>query len=328
MTEILFSLLVFFLKTFIIVLAIVVIIATLSSQKKQDSKSQVSIKKLNDKFTKLKAKLNKEILDKHAMKSYNKIEKEKKRQQKKTAKKTSTKKRSYVLRFNGDIAGAQVKSLREEISAIIQVASKNDEVIFILESPGGMVTSYGLAASQLERLRDNNIPVTAIVDKVAASGGYMMACVANKIIAAPFAIIGSIGVVLQLPNFNKLLKKHNVDYLQMTAGEYKRTLSIFGEVTSGGKKHVQSQIDELHELFKQHIARFRPQIDLKKVATGDYWPAVLAKKLDLIDEISTSDDYIMRMCSQGDVFEIKYKSKQKLADKLQSAFTKLTTISF
>ena len=179
--------------------------------------------------------------------------------------------RVFVLNFDGDWKASAVNLFREEITAILCVAKPQDEVVVRLESSGGVVHGYGLAASELQRIKDHHIPLTIAVDKVAASGGYMMACVADKILAAPFAIIGSIGVLAQLPNFHRFLKKHDVDFEQITAGQYKRTLSLFGENTSDGRKKFQTEINEAHQLFKQFITEHRPQIDIDKLATGEYW---------------------------------------------------------
>lgn len=178
-----------------------------------------------------------------------------------------------------------------------------------------MVHGYGLASSQLDRLRQANIPLTICVDKVAASGGYMMACVANKIYAAPFAIVGSIGVVAQLPNFNRLLKKHEIDYEQHTAGNFKRTLTVFGENTDEGRDKFQQELEETHVLFKNFIHQYRPDLDLDTVATGEHWYGQQAIELGLIDAISTSDDVIMKLAETHTVIKVSYQIKKKLADK-------------
>jgi serine protease SohB len=206
--------------------------------------------------------------------------------------------------------------LREEITAILTLASSNDEVLLKLESPGGMVHSYGLASSQLDRLRKKNVPLTVCVDKVAASGGYMMACVADKILAAPFAIIGSIGVVAQIPNFNKLLKKHDVEFEMMTAGEHKRTLTMFGENTDKGREKFAEELEETHQLFKDYVSERRPQVDIDKIATGEIWFGSRALAMSLVDGIQTSDEYLVSRIEQADVFEIAYVVKKTLHQRL------------
>ena len=225
-------------------------------------------------------------------------------------------KRLFVIDFDGDMKASAVESLREEISAIIAIAGKQDEVLLRLESPGGMVHSYGLAASQLTRLRENNIELTIAVDKVAASGGYMMACVANKIVAAPFAIIGSIGVIAQIPNFNKVLGKMNVDFEQHTAGKYKRTLTMFGENTDEDREKFKEELEDTHILFKTFISDNRPQLDVESVATGEHWYGTRALDKGLIDDISTSDDLIIAAVNDYEVFEVSYEIPKSFGEKL------------
>ncbi|HHF3070289.1 TPA: protease SohB [Vibrio diabolicus] len=222
----------------------------------------------------------------------------------------------FVLDFNGSIDAKEVASLREEITAILAVAREGDEVLLRLESGGGMVHGYGLASSLLDRIKAAGLPLTISVDKVAASGGYMMACVADKIVSAPFAIVGSIGVIAQIPNFNKLLKKHDIEYEQLTAGEYKRTLTMFGENTDKARDKFKQELEETHVLFKDFIRERRPSLDLDKVATGEHWFGTQAKELGLVDDISTSDDIVVAACKDKTVLSVHYVQKKKLADKL------------
>lgn len=225
-------------------------------------------------------------------------------------------KRVYVLDFDGDLRASEVASLRQEISAILTMAQSCDEVVVRLESPGGAVHGYGLAASQLQRLRERNIPLTVCVDKVAASGGYMMACVAERIIAAPFAIIGSIGVLAQIPNLHRLLKKHDIDFEQLSAGEYKRTLTWFGENTDQARKKMQQELAEVHDLFKQHVKTQRPDLDIDKIATGEHWLGSRALELGLVDKLQTSDDYLMALRNDAQLIELQYIEKKKFIDRL------------
>jgi serine protease SohB len=209
------------------------------------------------------------------------------------------KKRIYVINFNGDMRASATENLRQEITAILSIADKDkDEVVVNLESPGGMVHGYGLAASQLARIRQHNLPLTICVDKVAASGGYMMACLANTIIAAPFAIIGSIGVVAQLPNFHRLLDKWDIDYEVLTAGEYKRTLTVFGENTDAGRQKFIADLEDTHTLFKEFVSDYRPSLDIEKVATGEHWYGKQALGLGLVDKLMTSDEYLLTRVKQ------------------------------
>ncbi|TNF89662.1 MAG: protease SohB, partial [Gammaproteobacteria bacterium] len=224
--------------------------------------------------------------------------------------------RVFVLDFDGNIRASAVAQLRREITAVLSMARENDEVLLRLESRGGMVHAYGLASSQLQRIRDHGISLTVCVDKVAASGGYMMACVANKVLAAPYAILGSIGVVAQLPNFNRLLKKHDIDFEMITAGEYKRTLTILGENTEKGREKFTEEIEDVHLLFKEFVSQHRPELEIERVATGESWFGQRALDLALVDELSTSDEYITRACEAADVFEVKYVEKKPLPQRL------------
>lgn len=224
--------------------------------------------------------------------------------------------RLFVIDFDGDVEASAVSNLREEITAIISAASPNDRVLIRLDSAGGMVHSYGLAASQLTRIKAANLRLIIAVDQVAASGGYLMACVADEIIAAPFAVVGSIGVVAELPNFHRLLKHNKVDYEQHTAGEYKRTLTMFSENTDTARLKFKKELEETHDLFKNFITDNRPSLDVDKVSTGEHWYGTQALELGLIDKIQTSDDFVVKAAAEEDVFEIAYHVKKPLSERL------------
>ncbi|MEM7647100.1 MAG: protease SohB, partial [Pseudomonadota bacterium] len=296
----------FALQAIIIVVALLIIIGFIASlvSKNKDS-SKLKVKNLNKVHKQYRGALEGAILDKKTLKRQ-------KKQDKKNDKNEEKKNTLFVLSFDGDIKASATDQLREEISSVLLVAKPDDEVVLCLESPGGMVHGYGLAASQLQRIKDRNLKLTVCVDKVAASGGYMMACIADKIISAPFAIIGSIGVVASLPNFHRILKKNDVDYLEITAGEYKRTLTTLGEITEPGMNKFKSQIQDIHDLFKNHVKTQRPQLDLEKVATGEYWYGQQAKDLQLVDEIGTSDDYLLRHEESHRILRVTFKGKQSL----------------
>lgn len=223
----------------------------------------------------------------------------------------------FVLDFRGDLRASAVASLREEITAILSVARPEDEVLLRLESAGGLVPAYGLAASQLTRIRQHPLTLTVAVDKVAASGGYMMACVADHIIAAPFAIVGSIGVVAQLPNFHRALQKHDVDYEMFTGGEYKRTVTVFGENTDQDRAKYQEEIDDTHALFKEFVQGNRSQVDIEKIATGEHWFGTRALELQLVDALRTSDDYLMEACEAADLYEVSYHQRKGISERLR-----------
>ena len=228
-----------------------------------------------------------------------------------------TNQKIYVLDFKGDMAASAVENLREEITLILSTAKAGrDRIIVRLESPGGMVHGYGLAAAQLVRLREAGFHVTICVDKVAASGGYMMACIANEVISAPFAIVGSIGVVAQVPNFNRLLKENKIDFELYTAGQYKRTVTMFGENTEEGKTKFEEELQQTHALFKHFVEKYRPQLNVEKVATGEHWYGQDALDLNLVDKLQTSDEYLLGLLPQHDVYLIQTRKKPTLGEKL------------
>lgn len=299
-------------QAFVIVLAIsaIIILIAVLAAKAQD-KPEIEIELLHKKY-KLFAKILKSA-------TLNKDEqKEAKKKDKKEAKekKHEHQRKVFVLDFNGDIKASAVEHLRQEVTAVLNVATAEDEVVIRLESPGGVVHGYGLAASQLLRVREKGIPLTVCVDKVAASGGYLMSCTANKILCAPFAIVGSIGVVAQVPNFHRILKKHDVEYKEYTAGEFKRTVSLLGEITPKGEEKFKEQLEATHRLFKSFVQSNRPQLDVAKVATGEYWYGQDAKDLGLVDEIRTSDDYLLSQSDTNQIIKVSFAKKQKLGEKL------------
>ncbi len=223
----------------------------------------------------------------------------------------------YVLDFKGDTQASAVENLREEVTLVLATAKAGrDRVLLRLESPGGMVHGYGLAAAQLVRLRDAGFHLTICVDKVAASGGYMMACIANEIVSAPFAILGSIGVVAQVPNFNRLLKEHHVDFELYTAGQYKRTVTMFGENTEEGKNKFEEELQQTHVLFKHFVEKYRPKLNVENIATGEHWYGQDALELNLVDELKTSDEYLLSLLPLHDVYAIQTRRKPTLGEKL------------
>ena len=256
-------------------------------------------------------------LGKKAYKAFlKKSNKEKSEKEKKEAKAKPRRPRSFVISFKGDKSASSVENLRDEISFILNIAKKEDEVILLLESPGGLIAPYGLAASQLLRLRENNIPLTVCVDTVAASGGYLMACVGQKILAAPFAFIGSIGVIFQMPNLYEFLKKRDIDFKEITAGKHKRTLTPFGPVTEEKEQKLKEQIQKMHDQFKLWVKQQRPGLDFSKTATGEAFLGREALELRLVDKIQTSDDYIMQAMKTRSVYKIAFQGEKSLLDKL------------
>lgn len=223
----------------------------------------------------------------------------------------------FVLDFKGDMQASAVEYLREEITLLLSSANpEQDKIVVRLESAGGLVHGYGLASAQLLRLRDAGFHVTICIDKVAASGGYMMACIAHEIISAPFAIVGSIGVVAQIPNFNRLLKEHHVDFELFTAGEYKRTVTMFGENTDEGKQKFEQELQQTHELFKHFIEKYRPQLNIQQIATGEHWYGQDALNLNLVDKLATSDGHLFDLMQEYDIYLLHTRRKPTLGEKL------------
>ena len=224
---------------------------------------------------------------------------------------------TYLLDFKGDLRASHLDALREEISAVLQVARSGDAALVRVESGGGMVNRYGLAAAQLLRLRDAKLPLTVMVDNVAASGGYLMAAVADRIVASPFALVGSIGVVAQLPNFHRWLKERNIDWEQFTAGKYKRTVTIFGENTEEGRAKLREELEDIHVQFRDFVKERRAKLDMEQVGTGEVWLGSKALELGLVDELATSDEVVRAACQRGRVLQVHYRTKRSLPERLR-----------
>ena len=303
----------FLLKVVTVVVGIVVVIVVAASAGRKGTQEGLEVENLNKKHESLVETLLDAVSNKGQKKQ---AAKEKKKKNKAAAKEETDRPRSFVIDFKGDLKASAVPSLREEVSAILDVATADDEVIVRLENHGGVVHEHGLAASQLARIRDHDIPLIVCVDKVAASGGYLMACVATKIYAAPFAILGSIGVLAQIPNFNRMLDSHGVDFEQVTAGKYKRTVTMFGENTDADRAKLKEELEDVHSLFKDAVAKYRPDMDLEKIATGEHWYGTRALDFGLADEIRTSDELLSELVGERDLYSVCYKIKQPLQKRL------------
>jgi serine protease SohB len=304
----------FLLKVMTFVVAIMIIMAAGAAAGRKATQNHLEVENLNDKYRKMAGALRSAVLKKDERKKQ--VREEKK--QKKAEDKKAGRPRSFVIDFKGDLKATAVSSLREEVSAILAVATPEDEVVVRLENHGGLVHEHGLAASQLARIRDRDIPLVVCVDKVAASGGYLMACVGSKICAAPFAILGSIGVLAQIPNFNRLLDSHGVDFEQITAGEYKRTVTMFGKNTDADRAKLKEELEDVHNLFKAAVGRYRAALDLESVATGEHWYGTRALELGLADEILTSDELLAQRAAERDLYRVRYRIKQPLQKRVMS----------
>ena len=325
---------VFLAKTLTLLIALLIAvagIAALATRNRPSHEGHIEVKCINDKLDDLVDDLKASILTEDDYKKYQKQLKQEEKAKQKARKKgeNETKPRLYVLDFDGDMNASAVENLREEVTAVLVMAEEKDQVLLKLESPGGVVHGYGLAASQLQRIVNKQIPLTIAVDKVAASGGYMMACIGQKILAAPFAVIGSIGVIAQLPNFHRLLKKNDIDVELHTAGEFKRTLTMFGENTEKGREKFREDLDDIHQLFKHFVADNRPSVEIDKIATGEVWYGKRALEMKLVDDIKTSDEFLLEQREHFEIFQINYVHKKSIQEKLglaaEAAFDRTIT---
>ena len=328
--EFLFEYGLFLAKTVTFLLAIIIVITVviaLGSKNRRPDQGHIDVQNINDRLKNVSRNLRQFILNDEAWKQEAKAEKKRQKQEAKAQKKSANPKnaasaevarkpRVYVVDFEGDVQASAVSQLREEVTAILSVAEPVDEVVIRLESPGGMVHSYGLAASQLSRIVSKNVKLTVAVDKVAASGGYMMACIADNIIAAPFALLGSIGVVAQIPNFHRFLQGKDIDVEVLTAGEFKRTMTMFGENTEKGREKFMAELEDVHQLFKEYVSENRPIVNTDEVATGEAWYGKRALEHKLVDALQTSDEYLVQRCDEADVFKVKYVEDRNRVDKI------------
>lgn len=302
------------------------LIARLFSRGPRSEEGRLVVEKLNGRLRAMARALRRRILPpgafKRALKADQRVERDRDRRAE-AAGPSDRRPRLFVLDFEGDLRASALESLRHEITALLTVAEEGDEVVLRLDSGGGQVHAYGLAASQLDRLKARKVRLTVCVDRIAASGGYLMACVADRVRAAPFAVVGSIGVVATVPNLHRLLKKHEVDVELHTAGQFKRTLTMFGQNTEEGRAKFREQLEEAHGLFKAYLAAHRPGIDLGRVATGEHWHGTQGLELGLVDELGTSDDLLFEASERADVYRIRWERKQTLSSRL-SGFVETT----
>jgi serine protease SohB len=312
------------LATFVLVLVVVAVVV-IASRRRGHAEGLV-VEHLNRRFEDSADELKLVIEGKGRFKKAIKLRhKERKREDKARAADDGAKPRLFVLDFKGDLRASAAASLREEVSAILRVARADDRVLVRLENSGGTVHEHGFAASQLVRLKQRGLKLLVAVDKVAASGGYLMACVADRLLAAPFAIVGSIGVLAQLPNFHRLLEEKGVDFEQIMAGRYKRTLSVFGKNTDEGRAKLQQEVEDIHELFKNQIREHRPQVDVERVATGEHWYGTRALELKLVDELKTSDDFLLEAAKDHDLYHLTYKLRRTWHERMLGGAESLLT---
>ncbi len=302
------------------IVAVIIVATSLGLRRASSEGGHLDVRNFNDRLEDMNRALRHAFLAPPAFKKSIKQEDRARKKASKGQNDSDARRRVYVLDFDGDLQASKVDHLRHEITAVLTSARAQDEVVVRIESPGGMVHGYGLAASQLERVRQNKIRLVTAVDKVAASGGYLMASVSDHIIAAPFALVGSIGVVAQIPNVHRLLKKHDVDVEVLTAGKYKRTLTVFGENTEQGRAKFVEELEDVHALFQEFVQANRPQVSIEEIATGEAWYGRRALDHKLIDELSTSDAYLTKACEEADVYEVRWVEHKKPIERLLAQF--------
>lgn len=205
----------------------------------------------------------------------------------------------FVIDYVGSMMASEVVYLTAKIDAIILKSNKDDEVVINITSPGGAVSGYGLVASQIKRLKTAGLKITATVDTVAASGGYMAAVVSDEIIAAPFAMVGSIGVVANVMIYEELLKNIGIQTNVYTSGDSKRTVVPSRVPNAEEEAKLEAQLEEIHSRFKDHVLSFRPDIDEDKVFTGQAFLAADAINFGLVDKIGTSDELLLNLYKDG-----------------------------
>ena len=326
--DFLFEYLGFLANTVTIVIAVVVVLMTIGAigrGKQTPSRGYLEVHCVNDRLQELRDAMDQSVMP---AAQFKKSTKENRKERKKLAKKPKSRPRVFVLDFMGDVSASNVEKLRNEVTAVLLRAGDDDEVVIKVESPGGLVHAYGLAASQLVRVRQAGIRLTVAVDRLAASGGYMMAVVADQIIAAPFALVGSIGVVAEVPNVHRLLKKYDVDYDVITAGKSKRTMTLFGENTEENRAKFVEELEDAHALFREFVAKYRQELDVEAVSTGEAWYGERAQKKNLVDVLSTSDEYVVSACDRADVYGVQWIIPQKPVERLLRKFAEFTQSTF
>ena len=297
------------------VAALVLLVAALAARRRGGAGlERLEVRDLGARYREMKQTLESGLLGAKERKAAAKARKRESKAREKQGR--ADRPRVFVLDFKGDIRASAVVSLREEVTAVLAFARTEDEVLVRLENAGGLVHEHGLAASQLLRVRDRGIPLTVSVDKIAASGGYMMACVADRILAAPFAVLGSIGVLAQMPNFHRLLDSHGIDFEQFKGGEYKRTVTMFGENTDADREKFKRDIEDIHGIFKSFVTEQRPGLDIEKVATGEHWLARRARDLGLCDTLVTSDDYLLEANERAELVGVRFVAPKRLSARL------------
>lgn len=298
MMDHLLELVAFLARTLLITFAVLLVVRAVQSGFRRPERAGVRVTRMNEALAVLAAPLVVATEGKAAWK--------RRRKELMRATPDAERTRVYVLDFEGDIGATEVDALATGVSAILEVARpQRDEVIVRLESPGGVVPGYGLGASHLARITAKGVHLTVCVDRVAASGGYLMACEADRIVSAPYAMIGSIGVASEFPNVHRLLERLSIDWVEVTAGPWKRTATVAGEMNEERREKIAEDVHAIFELFRSHVAARRPNAVADEVATGQVWHGEDARRLGLVDEIATSEDILLTAIRRADVYHVE-----------------------
>ncbi len=206
--------------------------------------------------------------------------------------------RLAVLRFQGlrDLNASGDQRLSEAIDEVLVNRDHFEEAVVIIDSPGGTTHGYGHAYALLERLSASGLKVTACIDRIGASGGYLMALPADRILAGPFAIVGSVGVVAGIPNVKRLLEEKGVSYRLFVAGDKKRVVHFADDDGPEVREYMDEKLAGIHTQFLQAVEKHRgDRVKLDEVRSGDHWSAEesVEKGLGLVDELQTSAEYLL-----------------------------------
>ena len=225
----------------------------------------------------------------------------------------------YYLEFEGDIQASEAAKLKQEILVCLQVAKPTDVFLILVESSGGSVSNYGDLYSVMEMIKKRGHTLWVAIDRVAASGGYLISLPADKIFATPFALIGSIGVLSEVPNFGGLLDKYGVKMEEYTAGERKMNISMFRENGEEQKEHHRKKLGKIHELFKAQLVKYRggliekKGVDIGELMEGDFWMGENAFELGLVDELKSSVEILLDEKDHFNILKVNYHNEPKMA---------------
>ncbi|MDP3296608.1 MAG: signal peptide peptidase SppA [Thermodesulfovibrionia bacterium] len=211
---------------------------------------------------------------------------------------------SYVLTLTHIPIGEKVGIIRVE-GVILDSRDVIDElktyakdssikaVVIRIDSPGGAVAPAQEIYKEIVKLKKEK-KVVASMGSVAASGGYYIACPADKIVANPGTLTGSIGVIMEIPNIEGLMKKIGVETKVIKSGKHKDIASMFKSMTEEERKILQSVLDDVHDQFIRAVSEGRNMKyeNIKELADGRIFTGKKAKELGLVDTLGNLDDAV------------------------------------